>query len=134
MPRTKKTTNEAVNTVATEEKVERKDRIKRIKLDDDYTLCMDTWNYWIMKKDVVADVNKITGKRSKNAGKDVDRAIDGYHTSLTNCFESFFKAVPNLSEAKSITAILKCEREAEKRIKQWCVNIEAELKAYAKGK
>ena len=109
------------------------ERIVKIKLDDKFTLYIDSWNYWIMQTVIVGDVGK-NGKKTLNAGKEQERRYGGYYTNFTDCMEAFVRKQPQFSEVKSISDLLKAEKNGKKEVENWCKDISEVLKAMQKDK
>ena len=104
-----------------------KGEVVRIQLDDKFTLNVDRWNYFITKK-------FITGETAKNPGGDYDRAYGGYFTSFTDCMKNFVRKQPQFAEVKSISALMKCEKDGQEKVAEWCEELDSAFKIMQKDK
>ena len=96
------------------------ERTIRIPLDKDYVLVLDgLGNVYIVKKTIA--------KKGKNAGQPSELVIDGFHTKIEDCMASFHRKLTLEQEPKSVSALIKAEHDAEKRIREMCKPLHAEL-------
>ena len=87
------------------------ERIVRVPLSSEYTLILDgLGNVYIMRKAVT--------KKGKYAGRETEYIVGGYHTSIENCMADFHKKLVIDGEPKSLTALVKAEHDAEKKIRE----------------
>lgn len=112
------------------------ERVTKIKLDDEFTLCVDPWNYWIMQKTIVGTGETARSKKARpeNVGKVVEVRYGGYYTGYTDCMEAFIKKQPHMSEVKSITALMKCEKDSAEKVGKWCTDLNEAFKVIQKNK
>ena len=120
---------EAMYARTRERKTKMINRICKIKLDDKFTLCVDRWNYWITKKTIIGEKKNKNGKvpKAENIGKESETAYVGYWNTFTDCMRAFMRKQPQYEDVKSITAMMKCEQEGQKRVAKWCADLDAAL-------
>lgn len=97
-----------------------------IKLDKDFTLHFDKWNFWVTRKVVITDEHH--GRQTKHGGKTVERRVTGYYENFTDCMKEFIRKQPQFEEVNSITALMKCEKDGARHVKTWCADLNGAFK------
>ena len=110
------------------------ERITKIKLDEEFTLCVDPWNYWIMQKTVVGNGNRGKQARPENIGKVNEVRYGGYYTTFTDCMKNFVRKQPQFAEVKSISALMKCEKDGQEKVSEWCKELDSAFRIIQKNK
>lgn len=92
--------------------------VKKLALDEDYVLCIDKYQFWIVKPVV-----------SKN-GKESLTRVTGYYKHIDDCLYDFFEHRPAITDNDSMKKLLKTLDDTRKEIKRWRVSLEGRLNEY----
>lgn len=84
----------------------------KIKLDENYALCFDRYQYWIGKAVV-----------SKTGNPRYDR-VSGFCPKLEDALTSFFEHNPKYNEANTFKQLEKLVKDTRRDIKKWCATLQ----------
>ena len=86
----------------------------RVKLDDEHTLVSDSNCCWIVKKYVT------------DKGRESERRVSGYYTTMADCINSYIDRKILSSEAETIKQLQRDINKLKKQVKNWIKEVKDE--------